>query len=76
MLMHQALNAVNGYYFLVLFYVLSNIEINEMFAIFWKFQLKILKINDARTILYERCGSCASCLIAGNITQATFADTG
>lgn len=38
MLMHQALNAVNGvqklYYFLVLFYVLSNIEINEMFAIF------------------------------------------
>lgn len=26
--------------------------------------------------LYERCGSCASCLIAGNITQSTFADTG
>lgn len=38
MLMHQALNAVNGvqklFIFFVLFYVLSNIEIYKMFTVF------------------------------------------
>lgn len=79
--MHQALNAVNGvqklFIFLYCFMYCQILKYIKCLQYFERVSFKNFENKRCKKYFYyERYGSCASCLIAVNITQSTFAHTG